>query len=328
MQEEDSDTGTVMYYDRGTRKWEGLAEFSFAYFMEGCPETSYIVVEGILYGVGGRYMYPCSGKLFMYNVDQNEWNLLPTMKICRHNCLLVHLDGFIYAIGGKVCSTNATSNAVECYDISKKEWTTVASVPDTLSYLSTCVYQGKILLYSQSKWQNTSQPYVVKFYCKYVIMEYNPSNNMWTTKLEEVHEIRFNQYHWNKVDEGVDRISIPVLFQHGDFIYRVRYNECDKPVVNKLKFQSLENDVTITLGDDINQESIPKYPRLGAFCVQDEVFLNVKGFIQETGLKIGQDKSQVNLNQWKGFRCRDESLCSNIVVLTFDKKKLGCDTSL
>ena len=162
-------------------------------------------------------------------------------------------------------------------------------------------------------------------------MEYNPSNNMWTTKLEEVWETSSAQYQWDKVDGEVNRILMPVLFQHGDCIYRVRYDESDKPVVNKLQFQSLENDVTITVVEEVSQESIPRYPslgtELGAFCVQDEVFLNVKGFVQETDLKIGQDKSEVNLDQWRGYRWSNESRYSNIVVLTFDKKKLGCSTS-
>ena len=102
--------------------------------MEGGPQTSYIVVEGQLYRVGGRYRG--IGKFYVYDVDQNEWNLLPTMKTLRYNCLLVHLDGFIYAIGGIDSHTDTRSDAMECFDIVKKEWTTVAAVPKTPSCVS------------------------------------------------------------------------------------------------------------------------------------------------------------------------------------------------
>ena len=107
-------------------------------------------------------------------------------------------------------------------------------------------------------------------------------------------------------------------------------NYYNTPVVHVLELQSLRNGITVSVGEEINQDWIPTN-RIGAFRIQDDVFVNATGFVKMTDIKIEADRnSDVDLRAWESFALKwneyisaDLLENSNIIYFTFDKNKFG-----
>ena len=92
------------------------------------------------------------------------------------------------------------------------------------------------------------------------------------------------------------------------------------PVVNKLK---MHNNGSISVEEEINQELVVGN-KFDAFCIQDQIFVNTKGFIQLTDLKMnyGIDIDPISEKTWTEFRQHvDASDAGNVTCFTFDRKK-------
>ena len=106
------------FYEEKERKWKSLSKFDSMFHV-----PSLIVVDETLYAVGGlekdievvedengftdeRDIPSTKNRFLQYDSVNNQWdNLLPIM-VARQQVILVHLDGFIYAIAGKDADGN------------------------------------------------------------------------------------------------------------------------------------------------------------------------------------------------------------------------------
>ena len=335
------------FYDEKEREWKSLPKFCG---LDHVP--SLIVVNEILYAVGGleeniepdeedycwsyRRRSRCAAyddmfdddeghvvsyairNFLRYNAVNNEWTHLTPMAKARQEPILVHLDGFIYAIAGKDSNGYQIRGDVERYDITKDCWTTLASLSDSYMYIwkSAVACQGKILVNGMSKrpFEKGNNSY------RHVVQVYDPSCNTWQVLLSE--------------ELGMTPSPGPVLFQHQDNMYRVYFHNKElplkasavlpwlqhsDPVVNLLKIQ--KNVGKISVGKEIQQDLVPSND-VGAFRINDEVFIRMKSFIHKTSLKIAANQT-VNVNV-DAYQNEDvPGLFGSITNFTFDKKRLG-----
>ena len=317
-----------MYYDVDEHKWKELGRFNaFPY------SPSFLVAEGSLFAIGGIYKTPVFWGIHGYDDPKSEYagikrmdfncvedhnfhqydgkawvSSLPFLEGARHSLSPVYMDGSIYAIGGEDDRERLVTE-VECYNIAKREWEEMAPLPDEGSRVTSAMaYQGKILVYVVGS-------------DKQVVLVYDPSEDIWQTKLTE--EIAGMSKKSKKPD--------PILFLHNNVCYRVSSTipyqslkdfkdvKC-RPTVNALEIG--EGVETIAVGEEINQDLIP-VNKVGAFRIGSEVFLNVKGFIHKTDITIRDGrKGNVNLSKWKNVG-ELKNRQSNIVNYTFDVKKLA-----
>ena len=256
-----------------------------------------------------------------HQYDGQDWvEDLPAIEP-RHSITLVYLDGSIYAIGGEEDDQETPLTSVECFNIAKQEWEDKAPMPEEFGrgfrISSAITYHGKILVYVVSR---EGDRFRYSNSGKQVVLVYDPFADVWQTTLTEDHE-------------GYGDTPDPILFLHNDVCYKVSsmvpkqstlYDEnkdvqC-RPTVNVLEIG--EDVATVSVGEDVNQDLIP-LNKVGAFRVQNEVFVNVKGFVYKTDIKIrnGQ-KGNVNLSKWKNMG-ELKNRQSNIVNFTFDLKELA-----
>ena len=290
---------------------------------------SLIVVEERLYAVGGlekdieevvnedgftdEHDLPYTKTQFLqYDNVNNTWDSLLPIKVARQQVILVHLDGFIYAIAGLDEHGNQKCD-VERYNIANRQWTKQASLPGSYTWESAVACQGKILVNGLS--EITSERGKKSSYHRHVVQVYDPSSNTWQAWLSE--EL-----------EG-DLTSFPVLFYNKESLYRVYFYRKrlprvfgvlprprhPDPVVNMLEIQ--ENVGQISVGKEIKQDRM--LGNGGAFQIDDEVFIKMKRFIHKTSLKISANHTMnVSVDA-----CRNLDLPGSITYFTFDKKRLG-----
>lgn len=294
---------------------------------------SLIVVEGRLYAVGTPYRTN-QKHFWCYSNSRNVWKVLPPMNEVNCNCLLVALNGFIYAIGS---GYGDAKRLVERYSIADQSWEILPSLPLDYRWVSSVVFQGRILVLGKlhtGRSENMDNPEVTG---KFVLQVFNPHTKTWRVGLEEVYPASrlVSMTCW-----GTKYGRKPVLFIHNYVCYRVQYliprdlptrqirwdwKTHGKPTVQALDLVFDDNgDVNISYGQEIQQD-LMGINDLGAFRIDNEVFVNEKGFIYCTGIEIEPDQvEEVNVNRWKYFDPKlSMSFHNNAVFFDFDKKKLA-----
>ncbi|XP_072013032.1 kelch-like protein 28 [Amphiura filiformis] len=299
---------TFHYFNKKNKRWDD----SFEPFMNINHLPSLIVVDGNLYAVGGKEQIEdksdeyCVDTVCQYIRENNQWEDLPSMKNARCSVELVHLDGFIYALGGFDIDGHTLSH-VERFDLAKQTWQELASLPCDFCCLSAIAYHGNIITYCEERVGCPLSRIPDGF-----LSVYSPAHNTWRTDKAK-----------DKLTKGSRRDG-PLLFQREDQLYRVKYVDVEpwpksRPVVNKLRFDRCEaDDMTVSMGEEVSQDLIPAN-NVGAFRIEEEVFVSCNRLVINTDIKISKDQSvSVDLQEWRRQSVQLDARCSNMVNFSFD----------
>ncbi|XP_022110442.1 kelch-like protein 26 [Acanthaster planci] len=127
--------GFARYFCSHRQEWIPLKKFAQLPF-DGVSHHSVIAVAGKIFLVGGvstEYRKSQTQNFFYaYDVVANKWSRLPSMRVERSHVALAHMDGYIYAVGGKD-EKGQWLETVERYDLSKGKWQTVAAMVTDVS---------------------------------------------------------------------------------------------------------------------------------------------------------------------------------------------------
>ena len=125
-----------------------------------------------------------------------------------------------------------------------------------------------------------------------------------------------------------------VLVVDGEDCFRVVYPVGEtgtskkelKPVVHHLEFDLMDDSPSVALGQQQDQTMMPTSGE-GAFQIKGKVFVNVKGAIHNTGIKIPPDQvGEVDLGVWKKVIVEDDRFGRmTFTTLAFDKKTVFCE---
>ncbi|XP_072035461.1 kelch-like protein 25 [Amphiura filiformis] len=100
-----------------------------------------------------------------------------------------------------------------------------------------------------------------------------------------------------------------------------------QPVVHKLEFDFNGPAPLVKIGEPQDQKLIPTTAGEGAFQIQNKVYINMKGCVHNTGIRIepGQ-KKKVDMGVWKKLQSKG-ALFEDLTVAsyTFDKKVVFCE---
>ena len=334
------------YFHTKEKRWKVLKRFAALPY--SASYQSMIVINGTLYSAGGldqkreldhdelyhdsdsdwsdqsedsyRLVPVCQKHFYQYHATENRWTQLPSMNKSRNSFPMVYLDGFIYAIGGSNDLGFEISD-VERFDLNKKQWQVMASLPVRLQSISVRVFKGKILLHGVTP--EALNPETARSQVKYVLLAYHPGSDYWQEVLEQLHEI------------SRDRpVHPPQLVVHKDTCYRVIYrvvpSEARTPWYRnpkcKMSVRVLEVthknvvEVSVAVGDEVKQDLIPAN-RAGAYRIGNEVFISANSFSYNTGVTIKPDQEgDIDVEKWEPFN--DINGQGGITCFTFDRKKL------
>ena len=322
--------GEVKYFDEAeTKEWQPLPQIASPPFLS----RALIVAEKELYTFGYRKQFDTVDseseidleevhkRCFRYDSLENTWEEMPEMIFgCYREFPFVYLNNCIYAFGGvdidKCRKYEAQGYSVwdslprtaEYYNMDREEWFPLPSLPGCRDWVSAVAYKGKILVYglNLNNLNLTTENHVI------LVCDPSAGEDMIQTELK------------SKIT-GV-KIRYPVLFVHEEVCYRILYKRVngqsydEQPLVNKMVLESQGDCAQLSVGEEVNQGMIPGNQN-GAFCIQDQVFVNFNGFIHEIGWKINADESlDIELKKWSAGEFIKHT---NVVSYTFDKKKLG-----
>ena len=317
-------------------------------------EYAMVGVGSKLYAAGGRQMhedrvYNADGSFryhqlsesvfHVYDSDQNSWFPLQSMSKARHSLALVHLEGFIYAIGGQNSLSILPLHDLQRYDIVNQCWLDLAPMPAGCHKISAVTFKNKILIFGVTGYDH-------------VLMMYSPASDKWDVL--EAGNVEA------EIGVNVTDDLIPILIIHRNQCYKILYKYITgiltrgyikvvsvnvlnfgkqdvsdevgvgttTTYVDDLKVEDVEEELTVTIGEEIRQDFIPR--DCGAFRIDDEVFMIMKGFAYKTDVRISPEQSaNVDLHTviWAKFH-NYELYASNVTYLRFDKKKLQSGTKV
>ncbi|XP_072036698.1 uncharacterized protein [Amphiura filiformis] len=112
----------------------------------------------------------------------NPWSRYPRMKDARRSFPMVHLDDYLYAIGGEDDGYKAMKEA-ERFSFKDKKWEKIADLPVPCYYACATVYKGKILVYGSQPIRDPDTP------AQHNLQMYDPATNQWENLLTEQHVI-------------------------------------------------------------------------------------------------------------------------------------------
>ena len=306
----------VRYFDNKTGLWKDLSKFCML------PEMNVTLclpgllsVHGNLYLAGGKictdedHMYT-SNKFFCFRISDNNWSELRSMNIQRDYCSLIHLDGFIYAIGGtekrpdEFFSTPIKS--AERYNMEVGKWEMLPDMPEECFTPSVVTFKSKILVYGPLRMEpHNGEP------SSYTLMMFCPQTLSWTSL-------------WSCQTMSGFIPSLLTVYQ--DTCYEVRYEDDGprgkhKPKVRALHLKFGNEGTTIDFGEHQSQELTSHYHQ---FCINGRLFVVVSLFdyIYDTGVVLSVDNanSQIHKN-WS--RAKDiGGFDKSVVSFTFDKLAL------
>ena len=334
------------FYNIKEHQWENLPRFHNLHHL-----ASFITVDGSLYAAGGiskTYQYwlcfdsddedsdeelrvkridkECTDEFQVYDVAQCSWEYLPSMITARHNFPLLYLDRCIYAVGGED-EHEKKMTSVERYNMAKKEWESVASLPERFTMSCATVYQDKILVKGDSYDPHPDFDYMVSV----KILVYDPSKNEWKIGWRSQSDFGGDST-WFGYDGTA---ATPVMFNHNGTCYDVTYYPQDfdmevyieqpEPTVTALKIGEGADTIEMSKWSyEIDNFTLNK---VGAFQIKNEIFLNVRGFVYDPNIKLTEEQveegEEVDLEKWENLAVLLDHDSSMIVNYTFDRKKLG-----
>ena len=240
------------------------------------------------------------------------------MSADRSHFSLVHLDGFIYAIGGHSSDYDA-SVTVERFNLANQTWDHNYTLPEPLAETTAVVYSGKLLVYGL-KLVDVPEDEVNMF--TYILLCFDPVRQEWSKLLEESRPVATIATKMDSSDTGI------LIVQNGS-CYRVwfaRSNETDEeilcfPHVNRIAVRTLRSGaMRANIGEEIENQTPGQNNIVNnngyAFHIDGEVYVLVMpDFVYKTGLTVKED-SEVDVD---GFMKSVPTLgYSSVVEFTLD----------
>ena len=136
-----SQKDTIEVYDSTTDLWldEGLAPMP-----QALDHTAAVAYNDKIYVVGGFLQHKVpTDKLYIYDIDENEWTEGEPLPSARGALTAEIINGTLYAIGG-LNSSQIPVNTNEAYDLESDTWTSKAPMPTARHHLSSSVVDGKL----------------------------------------------------------------------------------------------------------------------------------------------------------------------------------------
>lgn len=142
-----ADFAPCEYYDLDNKKWQQIAPLP-GNRMEhaGTTMEESIFISGGLQDQEG----PVFNTFFKYDTLTDRWLQLPAMPTPRADHSIFNYSGKIYAVGGwyddSISHQRVMASTVDCFDLNKGRWETIASVPSPRLYATYTLKQGKIIV--------------------------------------------------------------------------------------------------------------------------------------------------------------------------------------
>ena len=115
------------YYKEDTNSWESLTDLpsSVGRFYNVCRVDGGLLLTG---GLGEDALKQC----WLYDVGSKKWESMPPLVTARFYHRSVSLSGSVYVVGGKGVGFTDVLASVECLDLRRRQWSTVADMPQAV----------------------------------------------------------------------------------------------------------------------------------------------------------------------------------------------------
>ncbi|XP_072050407.1 kelch-like protein 26 isoform X3 [Amphiura filiformis] len=291
--------------------WRELDKFAKIPFEEPFSDHQVIVVNGELYLAGGAYRMSIMldtlmlatihcDHFYRYDRLRNVWSRLPSMRTKRSSFSMVHLNGCIYAIGGKGGLSNRLQQNVERFKMEIREWEEVRSLPVALRMISSVVYQNVILVYG-IRVINT-----MGIGRQGSLFAFDPVRNTWISLASEFLPIN------RELEDGVDANPNlpPVLVVEKGKCYRIIYYGSKTPRVSHVTINLNGASATFSkLHNPEDQEFVGRRNyKAGAFAINKRLFVNLNGYVHRLTMCLDYfgDESNEEMKKASGRKEKGE----------------------
>ena len=189
---QDQNTRALTCYDPKTKKnyYAIPLHVSFDFKFRIDYHRAVVNDKGSIFLVGGIFYEdhhfeetgPALGEVLMFDDYRKTWIKCASLQTPRCAHTVAHLNGFLYAIGGRATYPNGQAlSSVECYDCTQDEWHYISPLPRGLCHHGSIVHNGKIYVVGGM----TSPNNITN-----VFLEYDPQLDTWTQLERSMHTPR------------------------------------------------------------------------------------------------------------------------------------------
>ena len=269
-----------------------------------------VVAGSRLYLAGGKaYNYVDGGvllyqsrKFYEYDTARNEWRQLPSMLQAREHFTMVHLDGFIYAVGNVETDQPGEQQqkcSAERYNMAKEKWEILPDLPGDCYWPTAVGYDGKLLVYGPQESEDSIRQPVT-----YSLMVFYPKIHCWKTVWRE---------------ERISGVRQSLLAVEDAMCYEIRFGNEIKPNVTLMEMDLDRSKPTLQFGDEEDQDLCSSdYHEV---CINGQFFVIVFDYVYKTKSTAAlREKTTADQALWS--RLCDVDGTKAVTCLTFDKLRL------
>ena len=138
------------YYKEDTNCWESLTDLPSSV---GKVYNVCRVDDGLL--LTGGIMKDALKQCWLYDVVTKKWESMPPLITARCHHRSVSLRDSVYVVGGRGIGVNIVLASVECLDLRRRQWSTVADMPQAVCGAPVATFGNRIFVFGGRDAQNT-----------------------------------------------------------------------------------------------------------------------------------------------------------------------------
>ena len=249
------------------------------------------------------------GSFSRFNTVTGEWDDLEEMLLWSYQFSMVELDGYIYTLAGAIedrGTDDKLNKNVARYSIARETWDEVAPMVEGVEASfeenkipnTAIVFDGKILVSSTVDTPENPTDDVL------IVEMYDPVTNIWCVVLKDK---------CRKRSQAVLTVQNNVCYL---LMLPYKRHEIILPNVYTLNRDFDAKPPKASLGEGVIQNVTLTNNTIGAFCINDDIFVNVWGCVYE--LKT-EGQKEVDVSKWSDI-IPDPKLPFTAVMYTFDKR--------
>ena len=263
--------------------------------------------SGDLYALGLTCDDNPNGSFSRYDMEIGAWDELKQIPMITYIVSLVELNGYIYAIG-EMNTDFPMKREVARYNIASNEWEEVSAkqvgiTADDPSNLAV-VFDGKIMV------PHIKECFTGDSNVDLIVEMYDPTSNVW-------HVILKDKYPRDTRAVLTVQKNVSYLLMQPEYVYLtcLETGEICSPKVHKFNCDFDANPPKASLGEEVIQSVTLTNNSIGAFCINDDVFVNVWGCVYK--LKT-EGQKEVDVSRWSNIM--KSTHLNTKTHFTFDKR--------
>ena len=231
-----------------------------------------------------------------YDAEQNKWIVCTPMNTTRSKFGFIHLNGYLYAVGGEhgEGDYNRALDSFERYSVSRGKWQKLPCLPHILEKTtygfktsitpSVAIHKHFILVAGYSSQQRCNQIGSIIDSKQYRVMVFDTVKNTWHT-LNSTHFGTGRELHVHVANNTVYLITFHTTKSR--LSKSNQWETCPRVYPCKYDVYSNPSKPTFSIEEHVSQKCVPE-SKMRVFRIGSEIYIILRGYVYKTSVTIAK----------------------------------------